>query len=111
MPGPRADVAQCLDALGDAAADAAQALRGIEPGSGDGKHRTIMSRRERDGLRSVSFWTSQAAWQRLRHLAIENRTTSETLLNRALNLLFIDNGIEAVAPALPAAAPRVNGHE
>ena len=111
MPAPDAGVADCLGALGDAALDAERAVRGIETGSADGARRNLTSRRDRDGLRSIGFWTTPEAWRQLHHLVIDECTTAETLLNTAMNLLFIDRGLPVIAPSRLSAAPKVNDVE
>jgi hypothetical protein len=93
------DPARALATLGDAAYDAAAAL----PGAGDTfdseDARAAGRRASRDprNFRSLSFWTSVAAYRALHHLAVDEDKTAERLLNEGLNLVFASRGLPQLA--------------
>ena len=88
------DVADALNALGEAALDAEAALR-----SADGSPASSASgeRRRGSGLKSIGFWTTREAHRQLHILALDEDRTAESLLNEALDELFAARGLPKLA--------------
>lgn len=95
-------VAASLGALGEAALDAAEAVAGLGdsevPGTSAAAYGAAGERRRREGMKSIGFWTSIPAYKQFWVLAISEEETGEHLLNEALNLLFVQRGLEPIAP-------------
>jgi hypothetical protein len=101
-----ADPARALTNLADAAYEAASALpRGSDALDGEDA-RAGANRPSRDpaSYRSIGFWTTLAAHKALHHLRVDEETTTELLMNEALNLLFATRCLPQLAPTARAAA-------
>lgn len=55
----------------------------------------------REGRRNVSAWVNEESWLQLRHMALENRTTTQDLVVEAMNLLFENYGKPPIAETTP----------